>query len=138
MMAVERAGARWRARAASRQPLPGARHSQVGTGRREPVVLARPISRGQVQRARTPSLARGPGLNRVSQGSALAAAIRYGLRHWAGLCRFLDDGRLEMDTNVVEREIRPVAVTARRRCSPAARAAARSGPPPRRWSAPRC
>ena len=50
-------------------------------------------------------------LGRVSQGSALAAAIRYGLRHWEGLCRFLDDGTLELDTNSVEREIRPIVVT---------------------------
>jgi len=50
-------------------------------------------------------------LSRVSQGSALAEAIRYGLRHWEGLCRFLDDGTLELDTNSVEREIRPVVVT---------------------------
>jgi hypothetical protein len=50
-------------------------------------------------------------LGRVSQGSALAVAIRYGLRHWEGLCRFLDDGTLELDTNSVEREIRPVVVT---------------------------
>jgi hypothetical protein len=50
-------------------------------------------------------------LNRISQGSALAAAIRYGLRHWEGLCRFLDDGTLELDTNSVEREIRPICVT---------------------------
>jgi transposase len=50
-------------------------------------------------------------LERVSQGSALAAAIRYGLRHWDGLCRFLDDGALELDTNIVEREIRPICVT---------------------------
>ena len=50
-------------------------------------------------------------LNRVSSDSALAKAIRYGLRHWVGLERFLSDGRLELDTNIVEREIRPVAVT---------------------------
>jgi hypothetical protein len=37
----------------------------------------------------------------------------YGLRHWEGLCRFLDDGALELDTNSVEREIRPVVVTQR-------------------------
>lgn len=47
-------------------------------------------------------------LNRVSRDSALAKAIRYGLRHWVGLGRFLTDGRLELDTNIVEREIRPV------------------------------
>ena len=46
-------------------------------------------------------------------GSALATAIRYGLRHWEGLFRYLEDGRLEMDTNTVEREIRPVAKTRR-------------------------
>jgi transposase len=50
-------------------------------------------------------------LGRISQGSALAAAIRYGLRHWAGLCRYLGDGALEIDSNLVEREIRPVVVT---------------------------
>lgn len=50
-------------------------------------------------------------LDRVSRDSALAKAIRYGLRHWAGLERFLTDGRLELDNNIVEREIRPVAVT---------------------------
>jgi hypothetical protein len=50
-------------------------------------------------------------LGRVCQGSALVAAIRYGLRHWEGPCRFLDGGTLELDTNSVEREIRPVVVT---------------------------
>lgn len=50
-------------------------------------------------------------LDRLSQGSKLAGDIRYGLRHWGGLVRFLEDGRLEMDTNTVERQIRPVAVT---------------------------
>jgi len=41
----------------------------------------------------------------------VAEAIRYGLRHWQGLCLFLSDGGVEMNTNTVEREIRPVAVT---------------------------
>jgi hypothetical protein len=44
---------------------------------------------------------------RVSAVSDLAKAMRYALRHWPGLVLFLDDGRLEMDTNVVERAIRP-------------------------------
>ena len=47
---------------------------------------------------------------RVSAISDLAVAIRYALRHWTGLTVFLDDGRVEMDTNVVERAIRPVAL----------------------------
>ena len=40
----------------------------------------------------------------------LAEAIRYALRHWPGLVLFLDDGRLELDTNTVERAIRPIAL----------------------------
>ena len=47
---------------------------------------------------------------RVSATSDLAVAIRYALRHWPGLTLFLDDGRVEMDSNVVERAIRPVAL----------------------------
>jgi transposase len=46
-------------------------------------------------------------LSRVSRASDLAKAIRYATRHWSGLVVFLDDGRVEMDTNVVERAIRP-------------------------------
>jgi hypothetical protein len=36
--------------------------------------------------------------------------IRYALSRWAGLSRFLDDGRVEIDSNVVERAIRPFAL----------------------------
>jgi hypothetical protein len=46
----------------------------------------------------------------VSQKSKLAEAIRYALARWPGLCRFLDDGRVEIDSNVVERAIRPIAL----------------------------
>jgi hypothetical protein len=46
----------------------------------------------------------------VSQKSKLAEAIRYALSRWAGLSRFLDDGRIEIDSNVVERSIRPIAL----------------------------
>ena len=49
-------------------------------------------------------------LARLSGKSQLAEAIRYALRHWEGLGRFLDDGRIEIDTNVVERTIRPIAL----------------------------
>ena len=47
----------------------------------------------------------------VSQKSKLAEAIRYALSRWAGLSLFLDDGRIEIDSNVVERAIRPLALT---------------------------
>jgi transposase len=46
-------------------------------------------------------------LGRVPGASDLAKAIRYAIRHWPGLTAFLDDGRIEMDTNTVERSIRP-------------------------------
>src|SRR5690349_19447187 len=49
-------------------------------------------------------------LARVPGKSGLAEAIRYALRHWQGLVLFLDDGRLEPDTNTVERAIRPVVL----------------------------
>jgi len=47
-------------------------------------------------------------LSRISKGSDLAKAMRYTLRHWTGLTLFLDDGRIELDTNTVEREIRRI------------------------------
>ena len=40
-----------------------------------------------------------------------AEAIRYALNHWNGLERFLEDGRIELDTNGVERAMRPVALS---------------------------
>jgi transposase len=49
-------------------------------------------------------------LERVSGRSNLAEAIRYALRHWQGLVLFLEDGRLELDTNSIERAIRPIAL----------------------------
>ncbi|MCK1280990.1 IS66 family transposase, partial [Bradyrhizobium sp. 61] len=49
-------------------------------------------------------------LPRVAGRSTLAEAIRYALSRWEGLTRFLHDGRIELDTNPVERAIRPVAL----------------------------
>ena len=49
-------------------------------------------------------------LKRLPGRSPLAEAIRYGVHRWEGLCRFLDDGRVEIDTNTVERSIRPIAL----------------------------
>lgn len=36
--------------------------------------------------------------------------IRYGLNHWDGLVRFLDEERIEIDSNTVERSIRGIAL----------------------------
>ena len=49
-------------------------------------------------------------LTRVSAKAKIAEEIRYGLNHWNGLARFLDDGRIELDTNIVERGIRPIVL----------------------------
>jgi hypothetical protein len=56
-------------------------------------------------------------LDRVSGKSGLAEAIRCALRHWPGLVLFLEDGRIELDNNTVERAIRPIA-TRRSFCPP--------------------
>jgi hypothetical protein len=50
-------------------------------------------------------------LAKVSKGGKLAKALRYGLNHWDGLCLLLDDGRVEIDSNTVERSIRGLALT---------------------------
>ena len=50
-------------------------------------------------------------LDRLSSASELAKHIRYALKRWDGLCRFLHDGRIEMDTNLIENLIRPVKLT---------------------------
>jgi transposase len=49
-------------------------------------------------------------LVQVSAKAPIAEAIRYGLHHWDGLTRFVDDGRIELDTNIVERGIRPIVL----------------------------
>jgi len=49
-------------------------------------------------------------LTRLSGKSKTAEAIRYAFHHWEGLTRFLDDGRVELDTNIVERSIRPIVL----------------------------
>jgi transposase len=49
-------------------------------------------------------------LARVSAKAPIADAIRYALHHWDELTRFLDDGRIELETNIVERGIRPIVL----------------------------
>ena len=49
-------------------------------------------------------------LRQVSAKSKLADAIRYALTRWEGLSRFLDDGCIDLDSNPVERSIRPLAL----------------------------
>ena len=54
---------------------------------------------------------------RLPDRSPTAEAIRYALNHWDGLVvdplcgSTLDDGRIELDTNSVERAMRPIALS---------------------------
>jgi transposase len=47
---------------------------------------------------------------KLSPSSEVAKAIQYSLNRWAGLTRFLDDGRLCMSNNAAERALRGIAV----------------------------
>jgi hypothetical protein len=49
-------------------------------------------------------------LRQLSTKSKLAEAIHYALTRWNGLTLFLDDGRVELESNTVERSIRPLAL----------------------------
>jgi transposase len=46
----------------------------------------------------------------LSQKSELAKAIRYALSRWEALCRYCDDGRIDIDNNAAERALRCVAL----------------------------
>lgn len=65
-------------------------------------------------------------LGRVSGKMPIATAIRYLLGHWDGLCAFLEDGRIEIDSNTVERLHRVVATTRKNSLFAGADAGARS------------
>lgn len=47
----------------------------------------------------------------VAKNGTIAEKIRYGLTRWDGFTRFLDDGRIEIDSNIVERSMRPIALS---------------------------
>ena len=49
-------------------------------------------------------------LPKLSGKSDLAAAIRYARSRWPALCRYRDDGNLEIDNNAAERALRAVAL----------------------------
>jgi transposase len=47
---------------------------------------------------------------RLSPKSNMGQALAYLANHWDGLCVYLDEGRVEMDSNPVENLIRPLAL----------------------------
>lgn len=50
-------------------------------------------------------------LDRHLGESNVAKAIRYTLKRWDGLTKFVHDGRLDLDTNAVERQFKPIIRT---------------------------
>ena len=49
-------------------------------------------------------------LSKISGKTKLAEAIRYALNRMPKACAYLSDGRLELDNNICERSIRPIAL----------------------------
>ena len=47
---------------------------------------------------------------KITDGSATARALDYTLKRWAALARFTQDGRLPIDNNWIENQIRPIAI----------------------------
>lgn len=52
----------------------------------------------------------------VLRKSLLGKAIRYTLGQWQALVRYLEDGRYEIDTNLVENAIGPCCIGGRNGC----------------------
>jgi transposase len=48
---------------------------------------------------------------KITDGSATAKALDYSLKRWTALTQFLDDGKLPIDNNWIENQIRPIAIS---------------------------
>lgn len=83
----------------------------------EDEIRGRPAAeRRAVRQARTKPLVEAFGIwlaaerDRVSAKSRIGEKLAYIANHWDGLQHFLDDGRIEIDSNLVENRIRPLAL----------------------------
>ena len=47
---------------------------------------------------------------RITDGTATAKALDYSLKRWVALSRFVHDGRLPIDNNWIENQIRPTVI----------------------------
>ena len=47
---------------------------------------------------------------KITDGSASAKALDYSLKRWGALTRFVGDGRLPVDNNWIENQIRPISI----------------------------
>jgi hypothetical protein len=90
--ALERIAALYRIEADIRGESPDKRRAQR-RARSRPLVIE---LRAWFEAEHAKLFARGP----------TAEAIGYALNHWDGLVRFLDDGRIEIDSNTVERSMK--------------------------------
>ena len=50
-------------------------------------------------------------LTEIMSSSEMAEPLNYTLGHWEGLMLFLEDGRIEIDSNPVERSMKPIVLT---------------------------
>ena len=98
---------------------------------RVPEVLAR-------LRRRLEELEPGKVTSPVLLKSPLGMAIRYTLGQWEALVRYLEDGRYEMDNNLVENAIRPTAVGKNYAEVRIMRSSAAMPVPGPRWKRPPC
>jgi transposase len=48
--------------------------------------------------------------SQVANGGATAKALDYSLKRWQALTRFIEDGRLPIDNNWIENQMRPIAI----------------------------
>lgn len=65
---------------------------------------------------------------RVSAKSPTGEALKYIAKYWDGLIRFLDDGRIELDSEPVERTIRPIPLNCKNALSQAMTPTHKTGP----------
>jgi transposase len=72
--------------------------------------------RAEQSRPLTAAILAWAGQLRLTKGSALRKAVEYMLKRWAGLTRFLDDPRVPLDNNHLERAMRPVALGRKNHC----------------------
>ena len=50
-------------------------------------------------------------LTEIMSSSEMAEPLNYTLGHWEGLMLFLEDGRIEIDSNPVDRSMKPIVLT---------------------------
>ena len=46
----------------------------------------------------------------VTPKSSIGKALEYSMKHWAELSRYTTDGKLQIDNNLIESDIRPIAL----------------------------